>query len=492
MHLHPVVCVASLSLATLLLVSRSCPAQAAPQFRDRIESGLASRYLAAFDHEGDGDVDLLIGTAFNGVQVFTNDGVGGFARTGLPAGIVNSLSVGDVDGDGDLDAVATTDLHAVWIRNDGGLFTVRVVLAGVGPALSRLVDVDFDGDLDLVVYGPLVIPFVALNDGSGGFVRTPNVLPLPSLSPYTIDSVDLTGDGFEELMVFSQQGNYLLLGDPNGYIDVSQRLAGLPRIRSVLPLDADGDGHLDFVGVVVGAFPGIDTMRLFFGDGTGAFPRSAALPIGASGSAGMVACDLDEDGDLDLAVSNYSAQRPILLLLQNDGSGGFVDVTAQRYSLPTGNGLALAAADFDGDRDVDLYLGAAVFGIAAEDDRLLLNRHIDLLVDSTVAIGTDLRIACARQPGYGDPRSLGLALIAVGEEAVVPVATPFGSARLLPSAVSLPFVALPGPANAGVIFERVPSDPALVGLRFGLQALLLDVFGVVPPRLTGVQRGVVG
>ena len=85
----------------------------------------------------------------------------------------HSVMAADLDGDGDLDVVATDFIDGIvfWYENDGvGGFVTHVLdanLAGAYP--SNIADVDLDGDIDVLACGYLADTVVLYqNDGSGG------------------------------------------------------------------------------------------------------------------------------------------------------------------------------------------------------------------------------------------------------------------------------------------------------------------------------------
>ena len=155
------------------------------------------------DVDGDGDLDILTAN-LTGPRLYLNDGEGTFAEgLVLPvAGSVRDAALGDLDRDGDLDiAVSTNDASGaaslLVLRNQGtGTFveaSPRVALGTYANRL-RLGDVDHDGDLDAVVTnGSSDDVAVRLNDGTGAFFRTPNV-PV-SANPTALALADLDGDG---------------------------------------------------------------------------------------------------------------------------------------------------------------------------------------------------------------------------------------------------------------------------------------------------------
>ena len=88
-------------------------------------------------------------------------------------------------------------------------------------------------------------------------------------------------------------------------------------------------------------------------NGSFAAPEPTAL-LGRPRTAALL--DVDHDGDLDvLAGGDRAGPAPGLTLLQNDGQAVFSDVTAPAGLASTGLVGALAATDFDGDRDIDVF-----------------------------------------------------------------------------------------------------------------------------------------
>ena len=119
--------------------------------------------LALEDVDGDDDLDLVegnYGTEPN--TVWFNNGAGIFTDSGQALGgsPTNSVTLGDVDSDGDLDLVAGNylELNTVWLNSGTGIFTDSGHALGDSFVISEyyatqsvtLGDVDDDGDLDLV------------------------------------------------------------------------------------------------------------------------------------------------------------------------------------------------------------------------------------------------------------------------------------------------------------------------------------------------------
>lgn len=209
-----------------------------------------------------------------------------------------------------------TDLCAgsVW-RNEAGKSFAKV-MDGIGCAVAA--DYDNDGFADLFSWSGLKLYH---NDAGAGFTA----VDLPEL-PRTVSRGacwgDFNGDGFVDLYV-------------GGYEDWD---AGLTYPALILMNEA-GKGF-----------------RLAWSE-----ERYRAR--------GVTACDFDQDGDLDIYVSDYRLQPNVLWL--NDGTGRFTDVATAYNTVATspgfdgGHAIGAAWGDFDSDGVFDLFAG----NFAHVDDR---------------------------------------------------------------------------------------------------------------------------
>ena len=122
--------------------------------------------------------------------------------------------------------------------------------------------------------------------------------------------------------------------------------------------DLDGDGDLDVYLVQAGSLyadaTDVPGNRLYFNRGDGTFEAVATAGDANDSGYGMGVAvgDYDNDGDVDLYVTNVGANA----LLRNDGDGRFANVAAAAGVADAGWGTAAAFLDLDADGDLDLFL----------------------------------------------------------------------------------------------------------------------------------------
>ena len=127
-------------------------------------------------------------------------------------------------------------------------------------------------------------------------------------------------------------------------------------------IDFDGDGDLDLYAVNGAPLPGFDPgdepplNRLYRNDtGTGSWRFTDVTAASGAGDPGYgMGCatgDYDNDGDVDLYVTNYGPNT----LYRNDG-GRFTNVTEESGTGDAGWGTSAAFVDIDADGDLDLYV----------------------------------------------------------------------------------------------------------------------------------------
>ena len=238
------------------------------------------------------------------------------------------MEFADLDGDGDMDLIATGSgnmsdgtthgaLTTIYLNdgagnftavNDHGIENIRVSKIG-------LANIDTDDDLDLLISGftggGIALTKLYTNDGDGNFT-------------------EVTGSPFESL--------------ENGYFNFG---------------DIDGDDDQDIV--FSGGHSGIEDVVKYINDGNGNF--SLDTTMGVTGVGGVLdLSDYDDDDDLDLIICGKdSSDNTVTRLYTNDGNGDFSLVVDAGF-----NGVEfgdIAPGDTDGDEDLDIVIsGSSVTG----------------------------------------------------------------------------------------------------------------------------------
>lgn len=292
--------------------------------------GIVASWLRVADMDADGLLDLVTSSrpgsslpaASLQVQLATAPAV--FAADLTPLALTATeqqvgLDLGDLDGDGDLDALRVSDdfgqaaqiLYSVHNDGTGELSNAFTIATPNGLKVNtvRLHDLDLDGDLDVLIAGSAAVGMrTALNLGTGQFSAP--ISAVPSAEPgVLLDSVvfDSDGDGLADLHAggigllngawglarFAGQGNGVF-GAMEINVQPENDLVGMGLVVG----DLDGDGNSDVVSQGEGLY-------YWFGDGSGSFSVQVVLQgpgetnVGFRGALG----DVDGDGALDFVHS---------------------------------------------------------------------------------------------------------------------------------------------------------------------------------------------
>ncbi len=279
------------------------------------------------DFDKDGLMDILVcDAARNAVILYRQTKDHRFVEQVLGENlkVPAHATVVDIDKDGDLDVVVSVlgnifpsdELigKVVLLRNDGDHFTQKVLLEDVRRVADvQAADFDGDGDIDLVVavFGYARGEVLMLENLGDGTFRDRVLLAKPGIIHVPVG--DLNGDGFPDIAAVATQDE-----------------------EEVWTLINDGKGHFT-------------PNRVYFSNNYDV------------GGAGLVMADLDKDGDLDLILpqgdnleDRYSWPQSYhgCVWLENMGNGTFKPHQIAQF----GGTYAAAVADFDGDGDLDIVL----------------------------------------------------------------------------------------------------------------------------------------
>ncbi len=273
-----------------------------------------------------------------------------------------AVALGDLDGDGRLDAVlanGSANTFTVLKGIAGGGFAAATSIAsGVNPRSLTLADLDEDGRLDLLLGTTGGIQhWRGLGNATFTLVATLDA----GTSSRSIVAADLNADGVLDVASANAAANEVQVliangsnGVPTGGFAVAVRYAVGNSPARLLACDVDGNGALDLVsadnsGGTVSVLRGLTSG----GAPNGAFAASVRTTLGGNPS-GLAHGDVDSDGRLDLLVTHGGGST--LHVLHGRASGGF---TIASYPTPlTARELALADVDGDGIADAIMVCAA--------------------------------------------------------------------------------------------------------------------------------------
>jgi hypothetical protein len=361
------------------------------------EVGRDENDLPRFRHVTDNFQNISIIANFGpGAAPNVPGGAGAVNPSGSSKHGANTLALADFDGDGDLDLFWGDYFEAglLYIPNEGTCqrpdldsepvqFPPNAPIETSGYNAPTLGDLDGDGDLDMLVgvlggaFNPnrtMIDNFLFLEQtGPNTFEqRTSRFLPNLDVGSESVPTfVDWDGDGDQDLLVSNKLEQD---GSPTSRIyrfeNVGDRSAPRFALRGVLPIegdyhyapafgDLDGDGTLE---IVLGTWR--SDLRLYHREGD-ALVRDTTFDVKLTRgtNAAPALADIDADGDLDLFVGEASGElnfyrnvgtpQKAVFELESDNFGEF---DPGRRSFPR-------LVDFDGDGDLDLFLGTETDGI---------------------------------------------------------------------------------------------------------------------------------
>ena len=348
--------------------------------------------VVAADYDNDGFVDLYV-TNFGRNILYHNNGDGTFTDVTDKAGVAGSgwstsAAFADFDGDGFLDLFVVRYLdysveknyfcgdpvkgqrdychpslyppigNLLFHNNGDGTFTDVTASSGIAESLGKglgvvVTDVDGDGKPDVYVANDTTMNFLFHNLGgmkfedvsliSGAGVNSAG----RAFGGMGVSSADMDGDGLPDLMVanFEAEPNSFFRNLGSGVFEDASASSGFgpPHFNfsgfGLNPLDVANAGHLD-VFIANGHVLEVPKMQgvtyaerpfLMWNDGKGKFvERGCGEPFRrALVGRGSAVADYDNDGDLDIAVSNSGGP---LELLRNDGvHGGWIGLVLRGH-----------------------------------------------------------------------------------------------------------------------------------------------------------------
>jgi hypothetical protein len=355
----------------------------------------ATYALAWADVDGDRDLDLVIANGVHcqdvptalGIQTRCTPGQERLYRndsgrlthqavwSSLRSDDSRALALADADGDGDLDLAVANVLPERGCdsaqpcllaanrlyRNDQGTFGLDAVWQS-----SDLVDslalawgnLDDDAALELVAGGREGVTFY--DNGAEGLASDPTALAGAGEALVDLALEDLTGDGRLDILAAGGRDYRMLwLFSREAATDLwqtAQTLTSTQSIQSVALGDYDADGFPDLaLGADCATTRSQCRLRVYHNEQGQLAPQAAWQSEDNLNAAGLAWGDVDNDGDLDLAVGAGNAANQPNRLYRNTSP----PLAARAVLNQSGDGAPVSAAwaDLDGDGDLDLALG---------------------------------------------------------------------------------------------------------------------------------------
>ena len=349
------------------------------KFEKNLTSGLSNdsknNWSAAWvDYNNDGFEDVFV-TNYDKQQhniLYKNNGDGTFIQAtnagALVSDLTNAVSStwGDFDNDGNIDVFISNNTGAdnALYRNAGnGIFTKVTTgdIASYGGYCHNAAwaDYDNDGHLDLFVteYMPTRFNLLYHNNGDGTFTQTTQSA-LSLEAKYSIGATwcDYDNDGDLDLYVPNTNNapNSLYTNEGNGvFTKVTSGAIVTDSANSVGCSwgDYNNDGYMDLF--VANSGNQVNNLYQNLGNGSFAKVTSGIVVTETGNSHGSAWADMDNDGDLDLMVTND--QNGTNSLYTNNGDGTFSKFE-NVINTDVANSFGTAWGDYDNDGDLDLLV----------------------------------------------------------------------------------------------------------------------------------------
>jgi Big-like domain-containing protein/VCBS repeat protein/FG-GAP repeat protein len=405
--------------------------------------------VAVADLNGDGKLDLLVANAAvgretggydNALGVLLGNGDGTFQlATSYATGGTGAYSavVADVNGDGKADVLMTEQYAGpsgpaavgVLLGNNDGSFRAPVIYASGTYADNTIavVDVNGDGKLDLVIAAKgvgctnCVVGGVGVMLGNGnGTFESPVAYGTGTTNPsYSVAAADVNGDGKPDVVAASScisnvscvSSVAVLLNNGDGTFKAAVNYATNGQAAHAVAIgDVNGDGKPDIV--VANSCASGDlyctsgTVGVLLGNGDGTFRPIVNYSTGGQLPTAIALGDLNNDGKLDIAVSNYQTTNSDytgrIAILLGHGDGTFQPAVTYISGGVANNSVTIADLNADGKLDLVAVNQGVTTGPSTGTVGVLLGNGDGTFETATVTLTTRLSIDYFAQVAVAD------------------------------------------------------------------------------------------
>jgi len=350
------------------------------QYAHYTEYSPSSVVLATADLDGDGDQEILVGH-LQGMDIINGDSTGGFHVEEVDSGIgYRNIATLDVDHDGNIDVVAqswSSGADILYGNGNGGIRSVEHLATSAGQVNDiKAGDVTGDGIADLVIVSAdLADFFVYPVSADGGFAQ-PIVYPVPLEAGQQASALaigDFNDDGVNELVLASaQDGANLFQFEQDGEGGLSMAFDTIPTDDNpwvMITSDLDRDGKDD---LLVG-HRGLGSIGSYIQGPDGLLPERLHQAVRTDGFAHTLATgDLDDDGctdaenaDLGTLVYLHGIDCPPPKARSDFDGDGFSDLLWRNAA--NGRNVLWKSADY-GDVQSLVTVSSSSWGVAGTGD----------------------------------------------------------------------------------------------------------------------------
>lgn len=306
--------------------------------------------IIAADFDNDGDMDILVAAFYQGLVLYINNGAMGFTTSQLTTNRKTLFAtIADFDLNGYIDIAFgfnNPGEKTYVLYNQGNTVFTEIAISNIGIAQGEAIDIDEDGDWDIVQHNFAGIQYLINN------ANTFTPIEVVNGNIHYIALADFDHD--QDIDIVSAE-----LGKLNLYVNDGDQNFTPKQLESGTSYYSFGVGDLDGDADVDLIVPGYMNFNMLVNDGSNNF---SALPVQNTrsqvqhGPEHIVVADLDHDGDLDFISTITNMQ---LQCYYNVDLGEAYPLSAMPVTYTDSNDDA-DWGDYDNDGDLDLILLSGV------------------------------------------------------------------------------------------------------------------------------------